>query len=247
MIFIESILHSSFNPSQYNFDNTYIVMIDVLRASSVIITALNNGANSFIPVASIDESLKMKDENKDYLLAGERNSYNIDGFDLGNSPLEYTSEIIKNKNIIFSSSNGSKIFTAGTSAYKRVIASFINSEIVLNDIFSYIESDNFTKKEINIFFVCAGTNGKYSREDGVFAGKLISEINQKHKEIKLSDSSELLKTNYLSNKDNLFSYLNNSKHALYLKEIGLSEDIVYCFSDLKIKTLPIVFKDNVIR
>lgn len=247
MIYIDSILSSNFNPSQYNFDNTYIVMIDVLRASSVIITALNNGANSFIPVASIDESLKIKDKNKEYLLAGERNSYKIDGFDLGNSPFEYTSEIIKNQNIIFSSSNGSKIFTAGTSAYKRVIASFINSEIVLNDIFSYIESDNFTKKKINIFFVCAGTNGKYSREDGVLAGKLISEINQKHKEIKLSDSSELLKTNYLSNKNNLFSYLNNSKHALYLKEIGLSEDIAYCFSDLKINTLPIVFKDNVIR
>jgi len=247
MININSILSSNFNKEDYNFNNSYIVMIDVLRASSVIVTAFKNKVDSIIPVVTIEEAKKIKQTNNEFYLAGERNSIKIDGFDFGNSPLEYIENKIKNKRLIFTSTNGAKIFTAGTSAYKRVIGSFINFNIVLQDIFSYIYNEISNKNEINIFFVCAGTNSKYSLEDGTLAGKFIYEILKQHKEINLCDSSDILKNNFIYNKENLIDYLKTSKHSLYLESLGLEKDIEYCFSNLNLEILPIVKEDNIIR
>lgn len=246
MINIESIFSSDFNEQNYDFDNSYIVMIDVLRASSVIITALNNGAKNIFPVKTINEAWALKDENISYLITGERNSIKIDGFDLGNSPFEYEPNLVKNKNIIFTSTNGAKIFSVGTTANKRVIASFINYEIVLKDISSYIETEILNKRKINLFFISAGTYGKYSREDSLLAGKLINNISNLNVNIELSDSSELIRSNFLQNEANLYDYLKSSKHAKYLKELSLTNDIEYCISNLKLNILPIIYPNNVI-
>ena len=246
MINIDSILSSDVNELNYNFDKSYVVMMDVLRASSVVITALKNSAKSIIPVAELSQAWELKKANPDYLIAGERDSIKVEGFDLGNSPFEYGENIVKNKSIIFTSTNGAKIFRLGSSANKRVIASFINYEIVLEDIYSYIESEFLSKNEINLFFVCAGTNGKYSREDSVLAGKFINDIKNKYEEVNLSDSSELIQSNYLQNENTLLHYLRKSKHAKTLESLALLDDIDYCFSNLNIRVLPTLTSQNVI-
>lgn len=246
MIHIESILSSDFNEQNYNFENSYIVMIDVLRASSVIITALQNGTKNIYPVKTIDEAWALKEANPNFLITGERNSIKIDGFDLGNSPYEYETSLVKNKNIIFTSTNGAKIFSVGTTANKRVIASFINYEIVLKDISSYIETENLNKRKINLFFISAGTYGKYSREDSLLAGKFINEISNLNINIELSDSSELIRSNFLQNEANLSDYLKSSKHAKYLRELSLSKDVEYCISNKNINVLPVIYPNNVI-
>lgn len=105
-----------------------VVMIDVLRASSTIVTALANGCRGFIPILSPDQAKKKAQqfEKEGVLLGGEREGTKIEGFDLGNSPREYKKEAVKDKTIIFSTTNGVKTLEMVKSAYEIIIGSFLN-------------------------------------------------------------------------------------------------------------------------
>ncbi|MBC2478467.1 2-phosphosulfolactate phosphatase, partial [Clostridium beijerinckii] len=87
-----------------------VVVIDMFRATSVIVTALSNGCEEVIPYLTIEETLEAADKicRDNYLLGGERNAVKIDGFDLSNSPLEYTEDIVKNKKVLFTTTNGTR-------------------------------------------------------------------------------------------------------------------------------------------
>jgi phosphosulfolactate phosphohydrolase-like enzyme len=102
------------------------------------------------------------------------------------------------------------------------------------------------KRKINLFFISAGTYGKYSREDSLLAGKFINEISNLNINIELSDSSELIRSNFLQNEANLSDYLKSSKHAKYLRELSLSKDVEYCISNKNINVLPVIYPNNVI-
>ena len=103
-------LLSPLNVDELYFTNKTTIVIDVLRASTTIITALANGAKEIIPVNSIEFAVKVSGDTFSSLtlLGGERNTKKIDGFALGNSPLEYTEEIVKGKSIVFFTTNGTK-------------------------------------------------------------------------------------------------------------------------------------------
>lgn len=247
MINIETLLSSSIAENYYDFENKYLVMVDVFRASSVICAGLYNQANKIIPVKNVDEAFELKVKSKsETLLCGERKSIKVDGFDLGNSPLEYKQEVVKNKDIILTTSNGTRIFTLGKDAYKRVIGCFANLDFVLKDISSYISELKSNKNKINLLFLCAGTNGNYSREDALFIAKLISSIKIKHKEVELCDSSELILNNYLNNQDNIKEYISNSFHAKYMKSLNLYDDIEICLSENIYSILPIIIKNEIV-
>ncbi|KUK34943.1 MAG: Phosphosulfolactate phosphohydrolase-like protein, partial [Caldanaerobacter subterraneus] len=100
--------YNSFNERELK--NKNVVVIDTLRATSVITTALYNGAKEIIPVSEVEEAIELVKslDKTTYLLGGERNSTKIEGFDLSNSPLEYTREKVENKTIIFTTTNGTK-------------------------------------------------------------------------------------------------------------------------------------------
>ncbi len=248
MLKIETLLSSSIAENYNDFDNKYIIMIDVLRASSVICSALFHNANKIIPVKDVEDAFELYNKtNQKALLCGERKSIKVDGFHLGNSPTEYKNEVVENKDIILTTSNGTRIFTKGDKANKRIIAGFVNFSIVLNDISSYISKLKFDKKKINILIICAGTNGLYSREDGVLAGKLIYHISQIYKEpIAYCDSTDLVLNSFLSNIDNLKEYLSNSKHSNYLKSLNLQQDLEICFEEDLYPILPIITKIGII-
>lgn len=248
MINIETLLTSNIAKEYNNYDDKYLVMVDVLRASTVICSALFNGAKKVIPVENIDDAFELsKISNSNYLLCGERNSIKVDGFDLGNSPLEYNRNIVENKEIILTTSNGTRIFTKGESANKRVIASFTNLDFVLKDISSYISELKLNKNKINLLFLCAGTNGNYSREDALLAAKIISLIISEHKEYyRLCDSSELILNSYFIHKDSLKDYISNSSHAIYMKSLNLYDDIEICLSENIYPVLPVITEDGIV-
>jgi 2-phosphosulfolactate phosphatase len=248
MVNIETLLSSSIAEEYNNFDNKYIIMIDVLRASSVICSALYHKANKIIPVKDVNDAFELYNKtNQNALICGERKSIKVDGFHLGNSPLEYYEDNVKNKDIILTTSNGTRIFTLGKKANKRVIAGFVNFDFVLKNISSYISKLKFEKKEINILIICAGTDGLYSREDGVLAGKIIYYISQQFfNSITYCDSSELVLSSFLTNKDNLKGYLSNSKHSNYLKSLNLQHDLEICFEEDVYPVLPIITENGII-
>ncbi|GAF76209.1 unnamed protein product, partial [marine sediment metagenome] len=146
-----------------------VVIIDVLRASSTIITALANGCRGFIPILSPNQAKKKAQqfEKERVLLGGEREGTKIEGFDLGNSPREYKREAVKEKTIIFSTTNGIKTLEMVKSAYEIIIGSFLNLQAVCNYCTNY---------QGDILIICAGRDGKFSLEDTACAGMIINTL-----------------------------------------------------------------------
>ena len=129
-----------------------IVVIDMFRATSVIVTALNNGCNEVIPYLTVEETIKsarqMKEE--EYILGGERKAIKIDGFNLSNSPLEYTKENVKGKSVLMTTTNGTRTLTKSIGAKRVLIAAMINAKAVAKRLLEINE---------DVVIINAGTNG----------------------------------------------------------------------------------------
>ena len=143
------------------------IVIDVLRASSVIITALANDTPYILPAAGIDEAKELAAQNPNALLAGERQAEKIPGFDRGNSPLEYLDDH-SGRPLILTTTNGTLTLSKVKSSQEILIASFLNIQSVAD----YINECHAQ----NIHLACAGTNGKFSLDDFLMAGGLINRL-----------------------------------------------------------------------
>jgi len=158
------------------------VVIDVLRATSVMVTALSAGADSIVTCGTIqqarDRASRLKSQS---ILCGERNCQRIEGFDLGNSPAEYTSQRVSGKHLILTTTNGTRAIQSMHAAPSVAIASFLNLSSVVKRI-AAAES---------VSIVCAGTNGQVTGEDVLLAGALISRLRFFGKSMRLDDSSEI--------------------------------------------------------
>ena len=216
-----------------------VVMIDVLRASSTIVTALANGCRGFIPILSPDQAKKKAQqfERERVLLGGEREGIKIEGFDLGNSPREYKKEAVKDKTIIFSTTNGVKTLEMVKSAHRIVIGSFLNLQAVCDYCANY-------KRDILI--ICAGKEGKFSLEDTACAGMIINSLKDVFpvacQEVDANLTARLL---YEKVGNNILEILRKSQHGRYLESIGLGEDLKFC-SQLDFFHIVPIFRDGII-
>ena len=209
------------------------VVIDMLRATSVITTALYNGAKKVIPVVSVEEAFEKAKE--EVLLGGERKALKIDGFDFSNSPLEYKREIVEGKNVIMSTTNGTRALNLCNKADKVIVASVLNGQAVAK----YLENE-----EKEIVFVNSGTNGEFSSDDFMCAGYIISEI-CKNKEAELTDIAKTAKYVYESS-EGIEEFIKDAKHYNILKNLGLEEDLKYC-STKNLIDLVFEFKNGEIK
>lgn len=216
-----NVLFSNINLDELYFTGKTVVVIDVLRATTVITTALSNGAKEVIPVSTVDFAMKVSGDafRSQMLLCGERNTKRVEGFNLGNSPLEYTSEAISGKSIILYTTNGSKSIAKAKFAENLFVCSFNN----LPALAKYLAE---LGKELDI--VCAGTNGMFNLEDAVCAGNLISEINIHNGNIVMSDSAMASTTLYNQFGQDIFHMLQNTEHGRLLIENGFEDDINEC-------------------
>ena len=216
-----------------------VVIIDVLRASSTIVTALANGCRGFIPILSPDKAKKKAQEfqNERVLLGGEREGIKIEGFDLGNSPREYKKEVAKGKTIIFSTTNGVKTLEMVKGAHRIIIGSFLNLQAVCDYCTNY-------KGDISI--ICAGRKGKFSLEDTACAGMMINSLKDvfpgDHQEIDANLTAQLL---YVKFGNNILEILRKSQHGRYLESIGLGEDLKFC-SQMDLFHIVPIFRDGII-
>jgi len=221
--------------SPNNVDDLYFtakttVVIDVLRATSVILKAFNSGAKEVIPVGSIDFAMKISvnSHGGQTLLCGERNTRIIEGFDLGNSPSEYTEEKIKGKTIILFTTNGSKAIVKAKYSKRVYIASFNNLSKMAEHLVS-------TKSDIEI--ITSGSNGVFCLEDTICAGALVKKMIEINPDIELNDvtSASLVLNEKFGSDINLM--MKNCEHGLLLKENELESDIEFCST---IDNIPII-------
>ncbi len=213
--------------SQEKTKGKICVVIDVLRATSVMITALHNGAEKIFPFKDIKIIQERCENLKNIIKCGERNALKIDGFDLGNSPLEFTKEKVFGKDIYMSTTNGTKAVENSLSAEKIIICSFLNIKSVSKKLLEY-------KKDVVI--VCAGTNGKFSLDDTLCAGLIIKEM-QKHTEIQMNDVL-LAAVRISESHENIKDILKGSTHYERLLSLGFEKDMEHIFSLNKYSIVP---------
>lgn len=211
-----------------------VVVIDVLRATSVITTALSNGAKDVTVKVEVEDALKLK--NNETLLGGERKALKIEGFDLSNSPLEYTRERVENRKIVLTTTNGTKAIYRAASADKVLIGSILNGRAV---------GEALAREGNDVIIICAGTQGKFSLDDFICAGKIIYELIN-IREISMDDFAASAYMAYRDNKNDLISYVKMASHYKYLISLGLEDDIKYCFTEDIIKSVP-QFTNGVIK
>lgn len=215
--------------------NATVIVVDVLRATSVIITALSNGAKSVVPVTSVEEALSTKKKLESVVLGGERRAQKIEGFDLSNSPLEYKSEVIHDRNVVITTTNGTKAISKSSAANKVYIGALINAKAV---------SSKAVKNEKDIIIVNAGTNGVFSMDDFITGGAIIDEI-LSEQEYELTDIAKTALVIYRSHKD-IKSYVKGAAHYQILVDLGLEEDIDYCLQKDLFNIVP-EYKDGIIK
>ncbi|MBL1212304.1 MAG: 2-phosphosulfolactate phosphatase [Ignavibacteriae bacterium] len=225
-----NVLLSPNNADELYFTGKNTVVIDVLRASTVIVNALNNNAKEVIPVDSVDFALKVSGGafSGQTLLGGERNTIKIDGFDLGNSPEDYSEELVAGKTVIIYTTNGSKAIVKSKYSEKLIVGCFNNLKAV---------AEYFIKLDEDFEILCSGSNGKFCIEDTVCAGKIIEMIEQKIEGLELTDSASaalILSKSFNSIKEMMI----NCEHGKKLIENGFEKDIDYCAKLNTISTIP---------
>ena len=233
-----------------DFNGKITVVIDVLRATSVITTALDNGAREVIPVKTVDEAQSLYDkcDAANTLRGGERNALKIEGFDLGNSPLEYKKKTVEGKTLILTTTNGTNAINNVKGAEEVVLACFRNAAAVASVIArrndEAIQKDSglsglprFARNDVII--VCAGTEGRFSLADGLCAGMLIELLKQKT-EVETDDLGLLLAQYYDSSKVNLFGALSGCAHLKRLFTLGFYDDIRFCLETNCVSMVPVV-------
>ncbi|MEX2462949.1 MAG: 2-phosphosulfolactate phosphatase [Balneolaceae bacterium] len=210
---------NSFNEAELR-DKTSVV-IDVLRASTSIVTALMNEAGAIIPVSDMGEASKiaLNVNSENYLLCGEKDGIMIDGYDLGNSPLEYTKEVVKGKKLIFNTTNGTKAIKKTFGASNVCVASFLNVSAVV---------DFLKNQDKEIVLVCAGWKGRLAFEDIMLAGCIIHKLSGGKIPDKSRDGVRVAFTLYDTYRDDLVSAIKKTNHAERLKMLSGPDDIEYC-------------------
>jgi len=203
------------------FTGKTTVVIDVLRASSTIITALSNGAREVVPVGTIEFAVKVSGGifGGQTLLGGERNTKKIEGFALGNSPSEYSNDIVAGKTIVFYSTNGSRAVVKAKYSENLFVCSFNN----LNAVAKHLK-----KLNEDVIILCSGNNNFLSLEDAVCAGMLVNELNAGEKNILLTDSSRSAMALFKSFGKNILKLLADTDHGELLINNGFETDLKAC-------------------
>ena len=232
---INAFLMPNFKIDDEYFTNSICIYIDVLRASTTICAAIFNGAKEIIPIADTEQAMKIYSilDRDIRLIGGEKNMHKPGNFDLGNSPAEYTTEVIKDKTIIFTTTNGTNLFQLANNAKYRIISAFVNFNATLGFVNKILELEPDIA-EINFF--CAGNDTLFSYEDTLCAGNLIFEI-MRMKNFELNDSAHAAKVLYEFNKIDLFNFIKSRDHSQRMLKFGLDSDIDLC---LRYDTFPIV-------
>ena len=200
-----------------------VAVIDVFRATSVIITALNNGAERVIPVVSVDDAFSLRDrivnQGIDVVLGGERKSIILSGFDKGNSPLSYTREDVQDKTIVLTTSNGTRALYSARGAEAVYVAALLNYKAVA----AQLVADGR-----DVVVICSGRDNRYTVEDTLCAGAIINHMRTLAK-CSLSDVAWSCEDLYKRYADDLYTPLvAGCAHYRRLITLGLEADIDHC-------------------
>ncbi len=215
-----------FSPAEVNSGSmagATAVVIDVIRATTTIADALANGAKAIYPTVSTEDAIRLANSlgREDTLLCGERKGMKVEGFDLGNSPAEFTEEKIAGKQLVMSTTNGTRAFLAAEGASRIIAGSLLNLSAVAEDV-SGVEQ---------LVLICAGKEDRFSLDDALCAGLIVRALSERtgsvESEMQLDDASRAVLALARSCEPDE-ALLRETAAGSALVEIGLEADLSRC-------------------
>jgi len=198
-----------------------VVVVDVLRCTSSIITALANGARSLRPVRTVKEARRIHAQTPRYVLAGERGGRKPKGFALGNSPREFTRDAVEGRDIIITTTSGTAALTRVMDARWVLIGALVNAQVVA-DAAARIGA----KEGRGVSLALAGKRGSFSLEDFLGAGAIMAALPTKS--VAYSDAAYASVLAFQAAKASLTTIIQAGSHGQTLQRLGLGEDVVFC-------------------
>lgn len=230
-------IETCFSPALFNTDDhsdSIVVIIDVLRASSAICTAFENGAKKLIPVA--DPEIARDYKSKGYLVAAERDGFVLDFADFGNSPFNFTRDKVEGKTIVYSTTNGTGIIRDSSGSYMTVIGSFLN----ISALTAWL-----MEQERDVLFFCAGWKNRFNIEDSVCAGAMAEKLLESGKYSTICDSTLAAIDLWSLAEGDLPGYIDKSAQRSRLRNKGLDDCIGFCLTPDLTGAIP-VMKEGVL-
>jgi 2-phosphosulfolactate phosphatase len=225
-------LETCFSPALYEPEchgGSIVVVIDILRASSAICTAFENGAESIIPVETIPEAKAYKE--KGYLVAAERDGYVLDFADFGNSPFNFTPDKVTGKTIVYSTTNGTRIIKMAVLAGHIIIGSFLNISALTGWI---------SQQEKNVVLFCAGWKNRFNLEDTICAGAIAEKLLASSLYSTICDSTRAALDLWALAKNNIPGYIEKAAQRSRLRDKKLDDCIEFCLTADYTRKVPIV-------
>lgn len=216
-----------------------VIVIDVLRCCSTIVTALANGAEGVIPTKTVNKVRRLHKKHPELILAGERGGIKPRGFDLGNSPLEFSPQAIGGKRIIFTTTSGTKAIVLSQKTRWVLIGALLNTEAVAKAALKIAE-----KEKVGISLVLSGREGKnFSLEDFLCAGLIVENLPAER--VELSDAASGSWLAFQQSRRSLYETIQDGYHARYLKSIGFEGDIHFC-SQVNVFDIVPIYRNGII-
>lgn len=212
--------------SVYHNSEAVVVVVDVFRATTTIAQAFKHGVKSIRTVCSIEEAMAYKEQG--WLVGAEREAERCPFADFGNSPFDYTRKKIARKNIVFTTTNGTRAITLAQAANQVITGAFVNLKAVVK----YCK-----RSKRDVLVLCSGWQNQVNIEDSLFAGALVDRLERKGFSIE-SDAAIMVRELWLIHKKDMLHFLSQSDHYHRLEEKGLIQDISFCLQLDEIDIVP---------
>lgn len=215
------------------------IVVDVLRASTTICTAIQNGCREIIPVATVGDAAAMRAnlDRDSVLVCGEREGLKIEGFDLGNSPAEYSEQVVRNKILVFASTNGSRAILKCAASSLTLVCGFVNLSVIV---------DTVKKFDRDVAIVCAGKQGNFSLEDTFCGGAVIDRMLAGDRYDISNDAAQVAHMLYKNQSESIEAVLNQADHARYLIGLGFGGDIITAATVDSIGVVPVLSGNKIV-
>lgn len=219
----------------YDSKGKIVVVVDVLRATSVICTMMMNGVREIIPVRTIEEAQEYK--AKGYLVVAERNGEKLDFADFGNSPFLFTKDVVDGKTVVYSTTNGTNAINVGRDAEQTIIASFLN----ISAVTEYLKS-----QAKDVLILCSGWKGKFCIEDALLAGAISGNLLKSGSFYTKCDSVNTSIDMWAIASDTMDTYIEKIAQKHRLKKLGLDDVIDYCFTSDITSVIPVLKVSSIV-
>ncbi|MEQ9437758.1 MAG: 2-phosphosulfolactate phosphatase [Cyclobacteriaceae bacterium] len=218
---------------QHSVTEKVVVVVDVLRASSTMVTAFAHGLERLMPVAYVEGCLAL--QRLGYLSAGERDGSKVEGFNFGNSPYDVMGDDLQGKSLAMTTTNGTLAIEYAKDASKLLIGTFLNMSAVVSHLQTLDQP---------VLVVCAGWKGYINLEDTLFAGALASKLSGTHEVF--GDSALAAQLLYEASKDNLYEVVSKASHAQRLTELSAEKDMRFCLQVDEYDVVPVLESEHLV-